>query len=66
MGSYDEYQAEESELNGIYAEPGSKPFSIFSLMCICGVLGSGVTYFLNRRKERILNEIYSKISIVNR
>lgn len=65
-GSADDYNKDPSLLNGRFAEPGSGNLSMFSFFIIMGVFGVGIVVFLNQRKERILTEIYSKISIVNR
>ena len=65
-GSAGDYNKDPQLLNGKYAEPGSGNVSMFSFFVVMGIFGVGVVVALNKRKERILNEIYSKISIVNR
>ncbi|CDW78549.1 UNKNOWN [Stylonychia lemnae] len=65
-GSIQEYNSDQEASGGQYAEPGSEAYSVFKFMFLMIAFGVGVTTYLNRRKDRILHEIYSKISIVNR
>jgi hypothetical protein len=51
---------------GNFGEPGTEPLSVSSFMVVMFIFAFVLTYVLNKRKERILNEIYSKISIVDR
>jgi hypothetical protein len=53
-------------LQGAFAEPGTQPTSMLSFMLVMGFFALIFTYVLNRRKQSILREIYSKISIVER
>ena len=48
------------------AEPGSEPHSLFRFMYIMLFFLLVVTGILNKRKERIISEIYSNINIVNK
>eukprot|EP00347_Sterkiella_histriomuscorum_P018421 403345573 len=68
-GSAQEYQKEQqssSSSAGQYAEPGTNPYGMGRFMIVMGLFAIIVTAYLNNRKDRILNEIYSKISIVSR
>lgn len=65
-GSLADYNKDPNLLNGKFAEPGSGNASMFTFLIIMGICAIGIITVLNKRKERILSEIYSKISIVNR
>lgn len=66
QGTKDEFTNDRLASTGQFAEPGSEPLSVTRFMLIMAIFGIGITIMLNKRKDRILNEIYSKISIVNR
>jgi hypothetical protein len=53
-------------LQGAFAEPGTQQTSMYSFMLVMGFFALIFTYILNRRKQSILREIYSKISIIER
>jgi hypothetical protein len=64
-GTINDFQTNFEKL-GNFGEPGTEPMSVSSFMVVMFFFAFLLTYFLNKRKERILNEIYSKISIVDR
>ena len=64
-GTIAQFTGDET-LQGAFAEPGTQPTSMFSFMLVMGFFALIFTYILNRGKQSILREIYSKISIVER
>lgn len=65
-GTMEEYVSDPINQIGNMAEPGTGNVSMVQFMLVMGLLGVMMTWVLNRRKEGILKEIYSKISIVDR
>ena len=65
-GTLEEFNSDPKHQIGHFAEPGTAPTSMLNFMILMGFLALFFILFLNKRKERILNEIYSKISIVDR
>ena len=64
-GTNNEYHTNFEKLSNL-GEPGTESLSVASFMLIMFIFAFIMTFVLNKRKERILNEIYSKISIVDR
>ena len=47
-----------------FAEPDNQPYSMIKFMLIMLSLAIAVTFLLNQRKERILSDVYKKLSIL--
>ena len=49
--------------DGLLAESNWLPLSLYSFILIMGIMSFISIYIMNSRKQKILNETYSKLSI---
>ena len=66
QGTLEEFKSDPKHQIGQFAEPGTEPTSVFGLLVVMSLLAMIVLWTLNKRKNKILSEIYSKLSIVDR
>jgi|LauGreDrversion4_2_1035121.scaffolds.fasta_scaffold306187_1 hypothetical protein len=65
-GTISDWNALDKALQDAAGMPGTEPTSLFTFMLVMAFFSALIINFLNKRKESILREIYSKISIVER
>ena len=65
-GTLEAFNSDPTLQIGHFAEPGTEAASFLTYFLVMGTLALIFVLVLSRRKSRILNETYSKISIVDR